>query len=72
MAVSELTQIELQIEEVEKAEKKRKQDLLALTASKLVDTEQNESESDDGSDSSSEKKNGGEKVIQDKVSLSIH
>jgi hypothetical protein len=70
-AASELAQIESQIEEVETAKKKRKQDLLALTASKRTDTEKNESESDEGSDSSSEKKSGGKKVIHDKVCLSF-
>ena len=70
-AASELAQIESQIEEVETAKKKRKQDLLALTASKRTDTEKNESESDEGSDSSSEKKSGGKKVIHDKVRLSF-
>jgi hypothetical protein len=45
-----LAQIESQIEEVETAKKKSKQDLLALTASKRTDTEKNESESDEGSD----------------------
>jgi hypothetical protein len=39
----ELAQIESQIEEVETAKKKRKQDLLALTALKRTDTEKNES-----------------------------
>jgi hypothetical protein len=70
-AASELAQIESQIEEVETAKKKRKQDLLALTASKRTDTEKNESKSDEGSDSSSEKKSGGKKVIHDKVRLSF-
>ena len=66
-----MAQIESQIEEVETAKKKRKQDLLALTASKRTDTEKNESESNEESDSSSEKKSGGKKVIHDKVRLSF-
>ena len=68
-AASELAQIELQIEEIEKVKRKRKQDLFVLTVLKPVDTKK--TESDDGFDSSSAKKNGRENVIHEKARLSF-